>query len=157
MAHLISPDRAAVGRERALEVRQSRASSRMVKAATVAAVVDEVGDLSPAALSAALDVVTRVARSIEDGLPIENWLDAKRAAEVAETVHRIARLAAGQSTSNIAHAAALTDEERAERMAYLRSLADQVPAEPSSVVTRSTLGGAGENGVSFAVTARGGD
>ena len=99
-----------------------------MKAATVATVVDEVGDLSPAALATALEVVTRVAQSLDDGLPIDNWLDAKRASEVAETVHRIARLAAGQSTANVAHATVqLTDEERRERMAQLRAMVVGTP------------------------------
>jgi len=80
--------------------------------------VSELDDLSPAALRTALTIVRELDRQGGE-LPIDNWLDAKRAADTAETVHRIHRLAAGQSTANVAHAN-LTDDERREYLARLR-------------------------------------
>jgi len=54
-------------------------------------------------------------------LQVNTPLDAHRLASTAEILHRIGRLASGQSTSNVAHAQAMSEEERRERMAYLQS------------------------------------
>jgi hypothetical protein len=81
-------------------------------------VVTEIDDVAPEGLETAL-VILRALKEAGGELPIEGWLDAQRAANVSEIVHRISRLASGQSTSNVAHAT--TDDERAARIAELRA------------------------------------
>jgi hypothetical protein len=81
-------------------------------------------DLSPAVLAQTMAVV----RALQtDGTlpPVETWLDAQRAATVAETLHKIHRLASNQSTANVAHAAPMSDEERRERMAQLARMGSE--------------------------------
>ena len=94
---------------------------------TVWQVVDETQDLSPAALSAAMDGIRAVAEGLSTVVP-EDALDLQRIANATEILHRIHRLASGQSTSNNAHAS-LTDDERAARLARLRGDAPPSPSE----------------------------
>lgn len=108
------------GQVRSLEVRRAKAVLRDQREAAIRRVVSETGDLAPAALEAVLDLVVQVRDGLERFV-VDSPLDAMRMANAAETLYRIARLASGQSTSNVAHGKALSDEERAERLAYLRS------------------------------------
>jgi len=108
------------GRLKSLEVRRQKALERQLKSEVVRRVVDETRDLGPAALETVLQLVLQVRDGL-DNLPINNTLDAHRMANTAEVLYKIARLASGQSTANVAHAKSLSDEERAERITYLRS------------------------------------
>jgi hypothetical protein len=118
---------AELGRQRSIEVRQAAAMERYRRTEVVDRVVSETEDLAPAALSAALAFVARLEEALP-GLDIDDMLSAQRAANTAEIIHRISRLASGQSTANVAHAQ-LTDEERKERMAHLRSIAEANQAQ----------------------------
>lgn len=89
-------------------------------------IVDEMTDLSPAMLRGALHLARLLDAGASD-LPLDSWLDAQRASTVMETMHRIHRLASGQSTSNVAHAN-LSPEERAARTAQLEAMASDTPA-----------------------------
>jgi hypothetical protein len=80
-------------------------------------IVTELDDVAPAALEATLVFISRAANAVED-VEITSALDLHRVAGAAEILHRISRLASGQSTSNVAHAN--TDDERAARIAELR-------------------------------------
>ncbi len=108
------------GQQKSLEVRRRKALERQLKSEVVRRVVDETRDLAPAALETVLELVVQVRDGL-DKLPVNNTLDAHRLANTAEVLYKIARLASGQSTANVAHAKSLSDEERAERIAYLRS------------------------------------
>jgi len=103
--------------------RNKQRMAAVAKATEIWAVVDELGDVSPAALRVALGIIRQI--ELEGAqLPIEDWLDAQRATGIAVELHKLHRLASGQSTANVAHAA-MSEEERKERMSYLRSLAGQ--------------------------------
>jgi len=108
------------GLERSLEVRREKAARRREKELAIRRVVSETDDLAPAAFRTVLELIRQVEDGL-DGLTVGSPLDAQRLASAAETLHRIGRLASGQSTANVAHAQTMTDEERKERMAYLRS------------------------------------
>lgn len=97
------------------------------RAEVVWRVVDETTDLSPAALNAALTLIERLSAD-----PDADPLAVLRLANAAEVVHRISRLASGQSTANVAHAS-MTDEERRERMARLAGMAGA--AQPEAPTT----------------------
>ena len=99
---------------------------RRERSEVVYRIVTELDDVHPAALDGALRAITRTADAI-DGMEVTDVLDAKRLAETAEILHRISRLASGQSTSNVAHAQ-LSAEERAQRMAELDALRQGPPA-----------------------------
>lgn len=89
--------------------------------------VTELDDVHPAALNAALVAIQRAEQGIGE-VPVETTLDVQRLANTAEIIHRISRLASGQSTSNVAHAG---DQDRAERLAALRArLAQSDDAAP---------------------------
>lgn len=111
-----------LGRQRSIEVRQAAAMERYRRADVVSRVVSETEDLAPAALETALALIAKVAEGLP-GIEIDDPLAAQRLANTAEIVHRISRLASGQSTANVAHAQ-LSDEERRERMAQLRAIAE---------------------------------
>ena len=96
--------------------------ARAARAQVVDRVVSETEDLAPAALSAALAFVAKLEEALP-GLDIDDMLSAQRAANTAEIIHRISRLASDQSTANVAHAT-LSDDERRDRMAHLRSIAE---------------------------------
>lgn len=64
----------------------------------------ETGDIGTAAYQTALDVIQAVQDRAATGLPLDESIDIYRAAQVAETIFKIHRLATGQSTSNAAHA-----------------------------------------------------
>jgi len=113
------------GRLRSLEVRRQKALERQLKSEVVRRVVDETRDLAPAALETVLELVVQVRDGMAN-IEVNNPLDATRMANTAEVLYRIARLASGQSTANVAHAKSLSDEERAERIAYLRSRLENV-------------------------------
>ena len=89
--------------------------------------VSEVEDVAPATLDAVLMLVT-AARDAD--VTIESSLDLLRTAQTAEILHRISRLANGQSTANVAHAT-MTDEERRERMAQLRAIQHDTATPPT--------------------------
>lgn len=108
------------GREKSLEVRRQKAADRREKAAVVRRVVSETDDLAPAAFRTVLELISQVEEGVATLTPT-NALDAHRLAATAEILHKIGRLASGQSTANVAHAQAMTEEERKERMAYLNS------------------------------------
>lgn len=97
-------------------------------------IITELDDIAPAALETTLRGLRRGLDALDE-VPIDNALDAKRVLESAEIAHRISRLASGQSTSNVAHRDAMSDEERRERMAYLRSRIGQLdtPTQPGQV------------------------
>jgi uncharacterized protein YheU (UPF0270 family) len=114
----LTPEAAKRAQERSLEVRKANTLERMRRSEVVHRVVSETADLAPAALDAALRLVERLGTDGAE-LEIETTLDAQRLANVAEIVHRISRLASGQSTANVAHAT--TDDERRARLAELRS------------------------------------
>lgn len=80
-------------------------------------IVTELDDVAPSALEATLVFISRAAEAVEE-VEIASALDLHRVAGAAEILHRISRLASGQSTSNVAHAG---DTERAERIAELRA------------------------------------
>ena len=122
-------DPVAAGKASALAKRR-RILERAERIQVVDRVVDELDDVSPAALEAALVGLTRGQAALAD-VPIDNALDAKRVLEAAEIAHRIARLASGQSTSNNL-SVSLSAEERAEHMAYLRSRIGQTDTTPGS-------------------------
>ena len=95
--------------------------------------VSESEDVAPAALSAALRLIEKVESAAAD-MEIDDPLSLQRMANAAEIIHRVSRLASGQSTSNTAHAV-LTDEERRERMARIRgdvNVGTPVPDPPRS-------------------------
>ena len=108
------------GQQKSLEVRRQKAADRKAKAEVIRRVVSETDDLAPAAFRTVLTIVDQVEQGIFD-IEVNNALDAHRLASTAEILHRIGRLATGQSTSNVAHAQAMSEEERRERMAYLQS------------------------------------
>lgn len=83
--------------------------------------------MAPAALAASLALIEKVQNASAE-LEIEDPLGLQRMANAAEIVHRISRLASGQSTANVAHAQ-LSDEERRERMAQLRAIAEANAAQ----------------------------
>ena len=119
-------DPVAAGKASALAKRR-RILERAERIQVVDRVVDELDDVSPAALEAALVGLVRGQAALAD-VPIDNALDAKRVLEAAEIAHRIARLASGQSTSNNL-SVSLSAEERAEHMAYLRSRIGQTDSD----------------------------
>ena len=108
------------GQQKSLEVRRQKAADRKAKAEVIRRVVSETDDLAPAAFRTVLSIVDQVEQGM-DVLQVNTPLDAHRLASTAEILHRIGRLASGQSTSNVAHAQAMSEEERRERMAYLQS------------------------------------
>lgn len=121
------PTSATSAARKSVQVRRERAARRGLASEVAYRIVTELDDVAPAALQAALVALQRASDALEE-VPVETTLDAKRVAETAEIVHRISRLASGQSTANVAHAN-MSDEERAERMAYLRSRIGQLDAD----------------------------
>jgi Mg2+ and Co2+ transporter CorA len=120
------------GRKGALAVNEQRRLAtelRRRQLAVADAIVDEVSDLSPAALRAVLAITQRVEDELA-AIEVSEALDLQRMANTAEILHRIHRLASGQSTSNNAHAT-LTDEERAARLAQLRAMSGQREESPA--------------------------
>lgn len=117
-----TPETASDAARKATEVRQARWAHERLASEVAYRIVTELDDVAPAALDAALRGLARGGEALET-VPIETPLDAKRVMEAAEIAHRISRLASGQSTANVAHAA-LSDEERKERMAQLRAIAE---------------------------------
>ena len=115
-------DTAADAARKATEVRQARWARERRASEVAYRIVTELDDVAPAALDAALRGLARGGAALDE-VPIETPLDAKRVMEAAEIAHRISRLASGQSTANVAHAQ-LSDEERRERMAQLRAIAE---------------------------------
>lgn len=105
------------------EKRRSEIVRRAARAQVVDRVVSETEDLAPSALRAALSLIEK-AEAAAEGMDVENPLDLQRVANAAEIIHRISRLAGGQSTSNVAHAN-LSDDDRRELMARLRAQAAQ--------------------------------
>ena len=95
-------------------------AERAARTEAVWRIADEVDDVAPAALEAALRLIERAAREAEE-VEVTSALDLSRVAASAEILHRISRLASGQSTANVAHAGPMSAEERAEAEAYLRS------------------------------------
>lgn len=91
---------------------------RRAKAEVVWRLVDEADDLAPAALAAALELVNKVSAGVAL-VDVDDALTLQRLATAAETVHRISRLASGQSTSNVLHGQTLTSDEYAARLAEL--------------------------------------
>lgn len=124
------------GQVRSLEVRRQRALEKKLKSEVVRRVVDETRDLAPATLETVLELVVQVRDGMAN-LEVNDPLDAMRMANTAETLYRIARLASGQSTANVAHGKTLSDEERAERIAYLRARLGEIsqiePGESDAV------------------------
>lgn len=119
MAHTFTPDETRKGAEKSNALqRQNRAQMRE-RSLAIHEIVSEAQDLSPESLAGAL-TVARLIREGSDALPMESWLDAQRAANVAEILHRVHRLASGQSTTNVAHAGPMTDDERRARIAELQ-------------------------------------
>jgi hypothetical protein len=120
------------GAQRGVEVRRQQMAERAVRAEIVYRAVTELDDVAPAALSAVFALIER-ANAEAETIEVESALDLHRVAGAAEILHRISRLASGQSTSNVAHAT--TDDERAERIRELRArLAqhdDQVEGQPA--------------------------
>jgi hypothetical protein len=108
------------GLERSLEVRRRKAAERRERELAIRRVVSQTDDLAPAAFRTVLGLIEQVEGGLA-GLVVSSPLDAQRLASAAETLHRIGRLASGQSTANVAHGQAMSDEERAERMSYLRA------------------------------------
>ena len=123
----LTPESRARGIERSAQVRTERMMRRAAASDIAYRVVTELDDVAPAALQAALVAMQRAGEELP-GVTVETPLDVKRVAETAEILHRISRLASGQSTANVAHAQ-LTDEERKERMAHLRSIAEANQAQ----------------------------
>lgn len=117
-----TPETAAEAGQQSGLARRQAIIERAARAQVVDRVVSETEDLAPAALAASLALIEKVQNASAE-LEIEDPLGLQRMANAAEIVHRISRLASGQSTANVAHAQ-LTDEERKERMAHLRSIAE---------------------------------
>ena len=122
MPYQFTNDDAHKGAQRSVEVRREAAARRGQASEVVYRVVTELDDLAPAALSAALAIIHKLEDALPD-LEVDDMLSAQRAANTAEIIHRISRLASGQSTANVAHAA-MTDDERHARMAQLRAIAE---------------------------------
>lgn len=80
----------------------------------------ELGEIGQAAYETALQVIEAIATRAELGLPLDESIDIYRAAQVAETIFKIHRLATGQSTSNNAHAAVSADDV-ASKLAELQA------------------------------------
>ena len=116
------------GTARAVIARRKAQAERMRKAEIVHRAVTEYDDIAPAALATALALIERVEAEIAV-IPVDDALALQRIAQSAEIVHRISRLASGQSTSNVAHAQ-LSSEERAQRMAELDAMR-QAPPSPT--------------------------
>ena len=95
-------------------------AERAARTEAVWRIADEVDDVAPAALEAALRLIERAAREAEE-VEVTSALDLSRVAASAEILHRISRLASGQSTANVAHAGPMSAEERSEAEASLRS------------------------------------
>jgi ABC-type branched-subunit amino acid transport system ATPase component len=116
---------ASKGGKASVAKRQALAVERRTRAEVVWRLVDETDDLSPAALAAALMLIERLTAD-----PDCDPLAVLRLANAAEIVHRISRLASGQSTANIARRD-MTDDERREQMARLRAMASDATREES--------------------------
>lgn len=130
MAFPVTDEQAALGRQRALAVRQANVDRRRLASEVAYRMVTELDDVAPAALSAAFRAMTRAEDEI-DNVEVDGTLDVKRLAETAEILHRISRLASGQSTANVAHAS-LSDDERRERMRQLAAMARGEAQGPAS-------------------------
>ena len=117
-----TPETAIPAQQRSAQARWQRWAAERQRYETVYRVVAEVEDVAPAALETALNAMLRADETM-DTVPVDTMLDVKRLAETAEILHRISRLASGQSTANVAHAA-MTDDERRDRMAQLRAIAE---------------------------------
>ena len=128
-AHKLTPEDGRKGAHAVNALKRQRRTDLAKRVTVVDAIVSELDDVHPATLRACLSI----AKALEDGgadIPIEDWLDAQRAANTAEILHRISRLANGQSTANVAHAT-MTDEERRERMAQLRAIQHDTATPPT--------------------------
>lgn len=129
MPYQFTKDDSSRGGKKAAIVLQQRTNDKRRKSVAVHRFVDEIEDLSPALLEASLGIAEKILESAHL-VPILTWLDAQRAATTAEILHRISRLASGQSTNNNL-TLTITDEERKERMAYLRQLMEGVGKDKS--------------------------
>jgi hypothetical protein len=79
-------------------------------------------DIPAAAYDYVLASLARLSEALPD-IKVETPLDAVRVATAADLAFRIARLAAGESTANVAHAKVMTDAERHALLARLRGKA----------------------------------
>lgn len=122
-----TPETAVEAQKRSAAKRQAKWAAERRRTEVVHRIVTELDDIHPAALDGALRAMTRASDALET-VPADDALDVKRIAETAEILHRISRLASGQSTSNVAHAQ-LSEEERAARLARLRGDAPPSPTE----------------------------
>jgi hypothetical protein len=127
MAHEFTPAELSLGGRNSVAKKQREFAQRALRSEQIARVVSETEDLAPETLAGALAIAEKLRAGIED-IEIDSSLDAVRLANVMEVLHRVSRLASGQSTSNqaVMH---MSDEERKERMAYLRSLVGQDPPQ----------------------------
>jgi hypothetical protein len=126
VAHSFTPEETRRGAEVSNAKQAAIRAERDRRSLVVWEIVSEVDDLAPATLAAALRIVEQVAASGAE-LPVESWLDAQRAANAAEIIHRISRLASNQSTSNVASQKVMSDDERRELLARLRGTAASQP------------------------------
>ena len=113
------------------EVRAAKRAELNARRAQVERITSELDrtQIGPATLAAAL---TLAQAAIAGDIPIpRDALERKRLAETAEILHRIGRLEMGESTANVEHAA-LSDVERASRLAALRSQLGVIDVESSS-------------------------
>lgn len=128
------PDREAASRggHKSVEVRRARVIQRAQRRALVDDLTAgmEAGSFGQEALEAALRGAETL-RDALDRLPVDDYLDATRAAQVTDTLFKLYRLATGQSTSNTlsgtVDSAVLTarlDEARA-RLAALTADTDE--------------------------------
>lgn len=112
----LTREQALKGNRNHTAARQQRNAERAQRRDFVDRVTEAVeeGEIGQAALRTALEWTNKLETA--DDIAVETTLDAVRAAAVVETLHKVHRLASGQSTANVAHAT-LTDEERATRVA----------------------------------------
>ncbi len=93
----------------------------------------ETGEIGHTAYKTALHVIEAIATRAESGLPLDESIDIYRAAQVAETIFKIHRLATNQSTANTAHAT--IDEAAVEaRMVEARARLGQLGNDTTSGV-----------------------
>lgn len=109
----------------------ANAAALQRRSATVALIVDGMAaeEIAPASYTVALELIAHAADALP-GIKVETALDLHRVAQTAEIIFKIARLASGESTQNVAHAH-LTDDERRDRMRQLAAMGSDTTPPPS--------------------------
>ncbi len=133
IAHTLTSEESRRGAERSNAVQAAeRHQLRRVAYQTaqlVTAVED--GEIGQTAYETALDILQAIADRTASGLPLDESIDIYRAAQVADTIFKIGRLATGQSTSNALSATVDQSDLEARRAAALARLQPTTPEQPA--------------------------